>query len=306
MTTVWIPQGFPASGKSTWARSLNVMRFNLDDYRFMMWGGSETTWNKQNEYVAQQAAMQGLLAAVKEGRDCVWDNTNLVPAPLKRIKSLLYLHPEVEFQVASFMHVPIEECIERDARREKPVGEEVIRRLEKSYKSASKSGWKLTDEWMNERFTPTVYVPDLDLPDCILVDIDGTTAMKGDRSPYDFANCHLDTLNESIKYVMDAVQHSNGYVAPDLRTRFIFLSGRGEEFREQTEKWLLVNEIHYDELHMRPAGDQRPDYIIKHELFDQHVRNRFRVRMSWDDRGQVVNLWRQMGLACWEINKGDF
>lgn len=306
MTVVWIPTGLPGSGKSTWARTLSgeALRFNTDDYRAMMWG--DHPWNKQNEYSAQQAAMQGMLAAVKNGRDVVWDNTNLIPAPLKRIKSLLYLHPEVEFKIKSFLDVPVEECIRRDAERDRTVGEAVIQRLLKSHKSASKSGWRLTEEWMNSRFRPVPYVPDVELPQAVLVDIDGTLAMKGDRGPFEFENCHLDTLNESVEFLLWQISNNNGNFESNLKTHIIIMSGRGEEYREQTEAWLDRFVVHWDEFHMRPAGDNRPDYEIKHELFNQHVRNRFNVQVSFDDRDQVVNLWRAMGISCHQVNPGDF
>ncbi len=86
----------------------------------------------------------------------------------------------------------------------------------------------------------------------------------------------------------------------------ILLSGRGEEYREETEAWLAHHAVPYDELWMRPAGDTRRDDIVKAELFDAHLRHRYNVRLSLDDRDRVVALWRRMGLPTWQVNYGNF
>jgi hypothetical protein len=46
--------------------------------------------------------------------------------------------------------------------------------------------------------------------------------------------------------------------------------------------------------------------VVKGELFDAHVRHRFNVRVSLDDRDRVVALWRRLGLPTWQVNYGDF
>jgi hypothetical protein len=60
------------------------------------------------------------------------------------------------------------------------------------------------------------------------------------------------------------------------------------------------------ELHMRPAGDVRNDAIVKLELFDQHVRDRYRVAYVLDDRDRVVRAWRSIGLTVLQVADGDF
>jgi hypothetical protein len=64
--------------------------------------------------------------------------------------------------------------------------------------------------------------------------------------------------------------------------------------------------VPYDALFMRPAGDSRKDSIVKRELFDRHVAGRWAVRGVIDDRRQVVEMWRAMGLMCAQVAPGDF
>jgi hypothetical protein len=58
---------------------------------------------------------------------------------------------------------------------------------------------------------------------------------------------------------------------------------------------------------MRPEGDNRKDSIVKRELFDTHVRNKFYIDFVLDDRDQVVDMWRNdLGLTCLQVDWGDF
>jgi hypothetical protein len=58
---------------------------------------------------------------------------------------------------------------------------------------------------------------------------------------------------------------------------------------------------------MRTVGDVRRDSIVKKELFETHVANRYFIQMVIDDRDQVVDLWRlELGLPCVQVNYGDF
>lgn len=85
------------------------------------------------------------------------------------------------------------------------------------------------------------------------------------------------------------------------------MSGRDGISRELTEKWLEGKDIPYRALFMRAEGDQRKDSIVKKELFDEHVRNNYYVRGVFDDRDQVVSMWRkELGLTCFQVNYGDF
>lgn len=57
---------------------------------------------------------------------------------------------------------------------------------------------------------------------------------------------------------------------------------------------------------MRPAGDSRKDAIVKREIFDQEIRDRWRVIGVFDDRQQVVRMWRALGLTVFQVAEGDF
>ena len=57
---------------------------------------------------------------------------------------------------------------------------------------------------------------------------------------------------------------------------------------------------------MRKNGDYRPDWEAKLELFNEHVRDRYNILAAFDDRNQVVKLWRQLGITTFQVADGNF
>lgn len=149
--------------------------------------------------------------------------------------------------------------------------------------------------------TAEPYKPKPATPHAILCDIDGTLAIHGDRSPYDYTRVGEDKLNRPVAtFLRESARYVNG------SRSVILLSGRPESARTETALWLDLNGVVWEELHMRADGDFRSDAIVKRELFDRWVRDRFNVQVVLDDRNRVVELWRSLGLPCWQVNDGDF
>lgn len=304
MPVVHVMTGLPASGKTTAARRMQaesegrMRRVNLDDLRTMLdvpapeRGRSYA--HEQTVLAVQDAAVR---AAVDGGFDVVVDNTHMTPHIPKRLKAAVA--GQATFVVHDFTDVPVEECIRRDAERERPVGEEIIRILADKHAASRRGGWRLTAEWFNDEPSVEPYTPDPALPSAVMCDIDGTLALRGARGPFDFTRCEEDLLNVSVRGALRSFRSADGDV-------IVLLSGRGEEHRARTEAWLRAHEVPYDELWMRAAGDGRRDDVVKAELFDRHVRHRFAVRVSLDDRDRVVAVWRRMGLPTWQVNYGNF
>ena len=304
MPVVHVMTGLPASGKTTAARRMQaesegrMRRVNLDDLRTMLdvpapeRGRSHA--HEQTVLAIQDAAVR---AAVDGGFDVVVDNTHMTPHIPKRLKAAVA--GQATFVVHDFTDVPVEECVRRDAERERAVGEEIIRLLAHKHGVARRGGWRLTAEWLNDEPSVEPYVADPALPSAVMCDIDGTLALRGARGPFDFTRCGEDLLNVSVRGALRSFRGADGDV-------IVLLSGRGEEHRERTESWLRAHEVPYDELWMRAAGDGRRDDVVKAELFDRHVRHRFAVRVSLDDRDRVVAVWRRMGLPTWQVNYGAF
>jgi hypothetical protein len=150
---------------------------------------------------------------------------------------------------------------------------------------------------------------DPSLPQCILVDIDGTVAEKGSRNAFDWARVGEDTSRLSVSEILLKVQYANAELegAKEYKQKIIFFSGRDGVCYKETRKWL--DECGFEDcpLYMRPIGDSRKDSIIKRELFDTHIRGKYNCVAVFDDRDQVVKMWRnELGLECLQVQEGDF
>jgi len=298
MTRLLITRGLPASGKTTFARKLQpqVVRVNRDDLRLMLHGRRMfTQWAEGQVTFAQRAAVEALLRA---HTDVIVDDTNL-RAKTVREWAELAARFHAQFEVHDFTDVPVEECIRRDAERSghDHVGEAGIRKMYDRY-LAGKS-LPLPIPWVEPGGPGAVYEPDPDLPAAVLVDIDGTVALMNGRGPYEWSRVGGDLPHQSVITAVRAM-HAAG-------NAIIFCSGRDEVCRVDTQAWLeLYVDVPYEGLFMRPAGDSRKDSIVKREIFDDEIRDRWRIVGVFDDRQQVVRMWRALGLTVFQVAEGDF
>lgn len=298
MSTLTITRGLPGSGKTTRAREWvsaspeTRTRVNRDDLRMSLYGvHTDLTYaQEQTITTAQHGAVRALLIG---GQDVVVDDTNL---RLRNARAWADLAAEVGAELDVWdIDTPVDECVRRDLERERTVGEAVIRGM------AARFRFPLPAVRPTERASetpPRPYEPNSSLPTAWLVDVDGTLALMGDRSPYDTTRVGEDAPSQPILDLAGLLS--------DEGHALVIMSGRDEECRPTTEAWLDYNLGIYADLHMREHLDRRADYLVKADLFDRHVRDRWNVVGVLDDRTQVVRMWRSMGLTCLQVADGDF
>ena len=108
-----------------------------------------------------------------------------------------------------------------------------------------------------------------------------------------------DSLKESVAALYHLMVKSGATV--------ILASGRSEDSRKDTEEWLEKHSlVGHVELLMRASGNYEADYIIKGRICDYIESNYGRIDVTFDDRDQVVNMWRDRGILCCQVAPGDF
>lgn len=148
-----ILRGLQGSGKTTEAKKIvnedpeHWVRFNRDDIRNML----GKYWVPSREDLIDDIYFGFLGSALRKGYNIVIDNMNLNEKYVKEIQELadwfnsfdssIYKY---EIEVKDFFHVPLQTCIDRDAQRENPIGEKVIRSTFNKYKDKI-AQWKHLD-----------------------------------------------------------------------------------------------------------------------------------------------------------------
>ena len=269
--SILVLRGLPGSGKSTWARELlagqgNYKRVNRDCLRDMVDFG---VWSESKEKYIRKAELALATLYLDAGFCVVVDDCNLSPSAMSMWQEFARAQ-KVDLEIKDFTDVPLEVCIERDLKRANSVGEREIRKMH----------WR----YLYKPPSPPVY--DQTLPDALIVDVDGTLALLHGRNPYDASTCESDLVNEHIVEIVER------YFA-DL-TLIILVSGRSEQHRPETIRWLEKHQIPYHRLLMRPEGDTRRDAIIKREIYDREIAGRYNVRFVLDDRDQVVHALEKL------------
>ena len=145
----------------------------------------------------------------------------------------------------------------------------------------------------------------------VIFDLDGTLALIDKRRDlatkdngkfdwdvfFDPKNIDLDTPNQTV-IDMAKMLNSQGH-------SIWILSGRSDVTHQATKDWLWKHKVSFDKLMMRPKKLHfTKDSDLKQMWLDAiGVDN---VAMVFDDRNQVVDMWRKNGLTTFQVADGDF
>ena len=163
----------------------------------------------------------------------------------------------------------------------------------------------------------------------IIFDLDGTlanieTRVKMSKKSngkmdwdvfFDPNNIETDKPNHTV-ISMAKLYYDAGY-------KIMIFSGRNDRSFDATVDWLKKHNVPFHNLVMRPdkfkdkswpiadgnpaTPDMRfmPDEILKKKMLDLFV-DIDDVFMTVDDRQKVVDMWRGLGLTCFQVAPGDF
>lgn len=281
-------QGVPASGKTGFARefvkgktdwvivSRDAFREARGDY-----------WIPEQENYISVLEDTAVYSAMASGYNIIIDAMNLNPKTVSKWTLVADKHG-YELQIKTF-NVPLHVAIERDIKRGSKVGSKVIREIYAKYFPEEFSVYQ-------QRYMKT---PNEFLPNCIVCDLDGTLALSDGRSPYDGTKVDEDKVNFQLLWVLEELAKN---------TTIIFVSGREatDICRTKTEEWLNKHCSFKFALFMRNKDDRRKDAVVKEEIYKNKIEPNYNVRLVFDDRNQVVDKWRQLGLLCAQVYYGDF
>lgn len=297
-------QGISGSGKTTWAKQwveedpIHRVRLNYDDIRCML----GKYWVPEREPLMKKIFDTALDDAMFAGYNIVVDNmSNLNPAHVQEYQSLVYNHNleykdnqyEIEFIL---INTPVEVCIERDSKRDIPIGEKVIRQQWRKYRNyiIQQSVKEMLDNQIQQ---------DSKLPNCIIVDMDATLCFNTSGRPFYGPGTAEKIINDVPNTsVVDLARAYCRQYGCDL----IVITGRDDSCREPTLEWLGKYGLYPKLLLMRSEGDHSKGDECKKKLYEEHIKGKYNVDLVFEDSSKVVKMYRDLGLTVLQPNEGKF
>lgn len=285
--TLTLTKGLSGSGKSTWALQQvrdypdRFKRVNRDSLRQMIDGGLHNVHREKN---IKQAELLLADMYIDLGYHIIVDDTNLSPSS-QHMWETFAKQKKVVLIWKDFTDTPLDVCIQRDLQRLYSVGESVIRKQYKQYLAPATKQQK----------------HDHSLPLAFICDLDGTLALLNGRGPYESEKCDLDLLNEPLAFLVRQ--------AIECGLFCIFTSGRANNYTVATKTmtWLEKHGFtRHCALYMRQDGDRRRDWEVKEEIYARFLEGKYCIEFVFDDRKQVVEAWRRLGLTCFQVAEGDY
>lgn len=268
-------KGLPASGKSTYAKELvekGWVRANKDDIRKEYF----PEYNHKDEKQVVAIEDNSIRSGLAKGKSVVVDDTNFAPKHQPRLEAIAKEFG-ADFEVL-FIDTHIEDCIKRNRKRPNSVPMQAILNMHRQYIAPL-------------REKKVEYNDNLE--EAIIVDVDGTLAHICDRDPYDASRAMGDSLDDAVSNIVN-MAYGHGY-------KVVVLTGRHSGHLGVTREWLEEKGVNYDEIYCRREGDDRADYIVKRELFDKNVRDKYNIKYVIDDRPSVCRMWRSLGLKTLQV-----
>lgn len=309
MQKIFYLKGAPACGKSTWAKAevakdpLNYLRVNNDDIRNMANG---SVFSPDYEKLVKEVRLFLVKQGIQIGLNVIVDNVNCSKRNWEDIcKIAQEANRDIQVIEKNF-YVELDELLERNSKRDGSarVPDDVVK---KWFKELGGKQFKFSNAKIEiftkrnhaaDRFVELM-VQDENKPPALICDLDGTLAKIGARSPYDASQC--DVVDSPNTHVVETVKlyYDTGY-------KVIFCSGRMEKDREPTERFIkrCLPDVEYILL-MRPDQDQRKDDVVKEEIFNASIKNKYWVRLVLDDRLSVCRLWHGLGLNLLRVGDPD-
>lgn len=151
----------------------------------------------------------------------------------------------------------------------------------------------------------------------IIADMDGTLATIPDGANRYVRDFRDDEINRPV---VDAFV---GLCKQTPSARRLIFTGRqnniydqfgGLSALEMTKEWLDGVQVDdsedtlldfVDGVYIRPAGDSRKDSVVKAEMLETIVGPASDVLAVFDDRPQVVRMWREKGIFVFDCYQGN-
>lgn len=125
----------------------------------------------------------------------------------------------------------------------------------------------------------------------VIFDIDNTILYHTNRSPFDWSDLSGDVLIPEMRDLIE-MYRNNDY-------RIILLTGRPENSRKETVKWLNNNHIYYSMLIMKQDDPYEKGFIYKQKKLEI-LKNYFDIKFAYDDDTKCAEVFKENGIITFQ------
>lgn len=304
--TLLVLCGPPSSGKSTFRIEFlkdnpNYIAVSRDDLRYMM--RNEGWLPGVLEGIITDVVDGLILEALKAGKSVIADATHCNLKSIRHYDKFQKQFPGLRIRYKVF-DVPFDELVERDSKRERKVGLDVLNKMYAGFQELMQNE-AFKRQLVEQNREPVIQ--DKTLPMAVICDLDGTLALfEGKRSPFDASRCdETDDLNIPVAMAV------TGFAMQGVK--ILFVSGREDKDEAPTRRFLETYMSHVDwDLHMRSSEREAGvnDCIVKERIVREKILPFYHTIAIFDDRLRVLNLFYSllpnvMVFNC-NNNKGEY
>ena len=159
----------------------------------------------------------------------------------------------------------------------------------------------------------------------IVFDVDGTLMniehrvkyARKDSPDYDYEKFEAEIVNDTPNIEIFTIAHAlkeqghtiiiaSGRKAMWTRTTLKMLDDYFDPRIFKADEYYVWGESFWDAYYFRKDGDNRKDSIVKEEMYEQMLKDGYDPKLVFDDRQQVVDMWRSKGIRVCQVSEGNF
>ena len=132
------------------------------------------------------------------------------------------------------------------------------------------------------------------------------TKLRDINPDYDYDKFESEIVNDTPNVEVFAIAHA----LYEQGHKIIIASGRKRKQMDTTLKMLdeyyVWGYSFWDHHFFRADDDNRKDSIVKEEMYERMLSYGYDPKLVFDDRQQVVDMWRSKGIRVCQVAEGNF
>ena len=144
------------------------------------------------------------------------------------------------------------------------------------------------------------------MENAIICDLDGTLCNIEHRISFitndakDWKSFYYNMPNDSVNNwcfnIIDALAKKG--------IAILYVTARPEDYKSISIDWLRRNSCPINGIYMRKSKDNRKDFIVKKEIYEENIKDKYDILFCIDDSARVTEMWRSLGLTCLQCAEG--